>query len=121
MTEGPNTPPGEDPKREYAGERDMDHFWDVAQLKREPARQWWYIPLILVLILVSIPWFGAAHTRVDGEYGSVSIQYGPVNWEAVHLGLPVWIWIPLVCTLGLSILTSVAILRFWRDDDSEPD
>ena len=119
--EDTDSPPGEDPKREYADERDMERFWEVARLEREPARQWWYIPAIVALIIVSIPWFGAANTGAEGEYGFVSIQYGPINWEAVYLGLPVWIWIPLGCAFGLSMLTAFAILRFWGDGDSDSD
>ena len=101
--EGPNTRLGEDPKREYADERDMDRFWETARLEREPARQWWYIPLILGLILISIPWSGLLPS------------------ERIVMGLPVWIWIPLGSTLGLSILTAFAILRFWADGDSDSD
>lgn len=119
MTEGPNTPPSEDPKHEYADERDMDRFWEVAQLDREPAKQWWYIPLILGLILVSIPWYAALYMKVaEGEGLIVFIFF---DWEVMFLGLPIWIWIPIGCTLGLSILTSFAVLGFWRDGDSEAD
>ncbi len=127
MTEGPTTPPGEDPKREYADERDMDRFWAVARLEREPARQWWYIPFVLVLILVSIPWYAAPHfvelgeVQVGSFLASTRVDALSLDLDALFLGLPVWIWIPIVCTLGLSILTSVAVLRFWRDGDSDSD
>ena len=121
MSEGSDTQLDEGLRREYTDERDMDRFWEVARLEREPARQWWYIPAIVALIIVSIPWFGAANTGAEDEYGFVSIQYGPINWEAVYLGLPVWIWIPLGCAFGLSMLTAFAILRFWGDGESDSD
>ncbi len=105
MTEGPSTPLGEDSKHEYAGERDMDRFWETARLEREPARQWWYIPLVLGLILISIPWYAARYFAA----------------EAAFLGLPLWIWIPIACTLALSILTAIAALGFWGDGDSDSD
>lgn len=119
MTKGPNTPLSEDPKHEYESERDMDRFWEVAQLECEPAKQWWYIPLILGLIVVSIPWYtGLYMTVAEGEGFFAFIA---LDWDAHVLGLPLWIWIPVGCTLGLSILTSVAVLCFWRDGDSDSD
>ena len=115
MTEGPNTPLREDPKHEYADDRDMDRFWEVDQLDREPARQFWYVPLILVLIFAGVPWFGLRFFETEAAVGPSSSS------EAFILGLPLWIWIPLGCTLCLSILTAFAVLWFWRDDDSESD
>ncbi len=133
MTEGSNMSPGEGLKREYADERDMDRFWEVARLEREPARQWWYIPAILVLILFAIPFWGLL--VFDSEWRSEPIAIGSdtyisvsapeihalFDYEAIVLGLPVWIWIPLGCAFGLSMLTAFAILRFWRDGDSDSD
>ena len=116
MSEGPNTPHGEDLKREYADERDMDRFWEVARLEREPARQWWYIPLILALIFMSIPWLTPPDFVKVAEEGPLAIFVGTELF-----GLPFWIWITGACTLGLSILTSFAVLRFWRDGDSDSD
>ena len=119
MTEGHHTLTGEDSKREYADERDMDRFWEVARLEREPARQWWYIPLILGLLFISIPWYVTLHLAVGEGEGFFAFLFP--KWEALLLGLPLWIWIPLGCTLGLSTLTAFAILRFWRDGDSDSD
>ena len=121
MTEGPHTLTGEDSKREYADERDMDRFWEVARLEREPARQWWYIPLILGLLFISIPWYVTLHLAVGEGEGEGFFAFLFPKWEALLLGLPLWIWIPLGCTLGLSTLTAFAILRFWRDGDSDSD
>lgn len=124
--EDTDSPPGEDPKREYADERDMERFWEVARLEREPARQWWYIPLIVALIFWSIPWGGIQLPDFELEFGNYYLVTAPeihsvFNYEAIILGLPVWIWIPLGCTLGLSVLTAFAILRFWGDGDSDSD
>jgi len=97
----------ESPERsaeEYRGERDMDRFWATAKLSREPLKQLWYVPVLLVLVVISIPWY-----RVGQED------------SAYFLGLPVWVWIPLACTLGLSILTTIAALKFWGDDDPGSD
>ena len=87
----------------------------LVQLEREPARQFWYIPLIILIIVVSIPWSGLRFFETEAPAGPSS------NSETIILGLPLWIWIPLGGTLCLSILTAFAVLRFWRDDDSESD
>ena len=89
---------------EYDDERDMDRFWEAAQLDREPVKQLWYVPGLILLIILSIPWYRSA-----GETGRVI------------LGLPTWIWVPLACALGVSILTAFAALRFWRQDDTDSD
>lgn len=89
---------------EYADERDMERFWQTARLTREPLKQRWYVPALILLIIVSIPWY-----RTSGDS------------EPFLFGLPAWILVPLVCALGLSILTTLAILRFWGDDDSGSD
>lgn len=87
------------PHTEYAGERDMDAFWKATEISREPFKQRWYIPAVLVLIVLSVPWyFAEGHTgRILG-------------------GLPVWVWITLSCSFLVSCLIGVAVLRFWRDD-----
>jgi len=97
----------------------MDRFWEVAKLDREPARQWWYIPLILGLILLSIPWLAARYFVTETEQGFTWMQFSTFNWEAMIFGLPIWIWVTVGCTLGLSFLTSFAVLGFWRDGDSD--
>lgn len=88
---------------EYNDERDMDRFWSVANnLKEEPLRQKWFLPILVYWIVLSIPWY-----RTAGESGSI------VG------GLPVWIWVSLGCALGVSIVTAVGILLFWKDSDDE--
>ncbi|MFP6582886.1 MAG: hypothetical protein VCD00_10065 [Candidatus Hydrogenedentota bacterium] len=88
---------------EYDGERDMDRFWTVAtRLKKEPVKQRWFLPLLLIVIVISIPWY-----RSSGEIGNI------VG------GLPTWVWTGLICALGVSIITAVGTLAFWKDDDDE--
>lgn len=88
---------------EYSDERDMARFWEEAAPSREPSRWRWYIPSLVVLLILSVPWYFA-----EGHMGRV------VG------GLPVWVWITLGCTTGMASLTAWAALRHWGDDD-EPD
>ena len=92
----------EEQTSEYNGERDMKRFWEVNRLKSEPGKQKWYLPILVVLILISVPWY-----RTAGEIGNV---IG---------GLPGWVWTSLICTLGISILTAVGVLGFWKDEDED--
>jgi|TARA_Y100000310_G_scaffold321956_2_gene380343 uncharacterized membrane protein len=87
---------------EYHGERDMDAFWRAVKLKKEPSKQKWLIPALIVLIVFSVPWY-----RSEGQMGNVLF------------GFPVWIWSSIVCSLGVAILTAIGILRYWKDDDAE--
>lgn len=99
----PESPPRSTPHRpEYADERDMQRFWQEVAPKREPLKQRWYIPGLLVFVVLSIPWyFPAGHLgRVIG-------------------GLPLWVWIAVGCTFGVSCLTASATLWFWSDDDDD--
>ncbi|MEX2015976.1 MAG: hypothetical protein WD873_04995 [Candidatus Hydrogenedentales bacterium] len=64
----------------------------------EPARRRWFIPALLVLIGISIPWY-----RRAGEIGEIVA------------GLPAWVWLTLACSLGISIVTAVAAVFCWRD------
>lgn len=84
---------------EYDGQRDPDAFWEeVAKLESEPARQRWYLPLVVLFIVLSVPWY-----REAGSMGRLV------------LGMPVWVWTSLACALVVSTLTAVAALRFWKD------
>lgn len=88
---------------EYSDKRDMDHFWEVANsLKKEPLRQKWFLPILIICIVISIPWY-----RTSGESGSIIA------------GLPVWIWVSLASALGVSILTTIGMLLFWKETDDE--
>ncbi len=85
---------------EYKGERDMQAFWQAVKLKREPATQRWFLPVLLLFIIGSVPWY-----RSEGQMGMVLF------------GFPVWIWTSIICSLGVAIFTALGILGFWRDDD----
>lgn len=87
---------------EYNNERDMDRFWAEIKPRREPMQQRWFIPVLLVLAVASVPWYlpGGVTGRIIG-------------------GLPIWVWTAVACSAGISILTAVLALRFWSDD--EPD
>lgn len=90
---------------EYDGERDMDRFWSVAgKLRREPAKQLWFLPALILVVVFSVPWY-----RTGGEIGEVIA------------GLPVWVWTGLACALGVSVITAVGALVFWRDEESESE
>jgi hypothetical protein len=91
-----------DRAREYDGrrDRDIDAFWAEARPTSEPTRRRWYIPALLILIALSVPWYREAGTM--GE---------------LIFGMPGWVWVSLLCTAGVSVLTALAALRFWRDED----
>ena len=95
-----NSPPYRSRPAEYDGERDMDAFWAAAKPESEPARRRWYVPAAVVLVALSVPWY-----RATGGLGELL------------LGLPGWVWVSLLCTAGMSTLTAIGILRFWRDRD----
>ncbi len=79
----------------------MHAFWQAVKLKKEPLTQKWFLPVLIVLLAGSVPWY-----RSEGIIGSVV------------LGFPVWIWTSIICSVGVAILTAVGILFFWRDDDA---
>jgi hypothetical protein len=88
---------------EYNDARDMSAFWKVARsLKKEPVKQKWFIPILIICIVISVPWY-----LTPGESGSI---IG---------GLPSWVWVSLGCSLGISILTSIGALIFWKESDDE--
>lgn len=85
---------------EYQGGRDMDLFWAEVKPKREPMERWWYLPTVLAIVVLSVPWYW--------ETGTVGKIIG---------GLPVWVWITVVCSLAISSLTAWVALRHWDDDE----
>lgn len=85
---------------EYNSERDIDAFWAAAKPKSEPTGRWWYVPSLIVLIVLSVPWY-----RKAGSMGDLIF------------GMPGWVWVSLGCTVGVSALTAFAALRYWRDED----
>lgn len=87
-------------RTEYEDDRDMVHFWDAAKPRSEPLKQRWYVPALILFIVISVPWY-----RPAGQIGRIVA------------GLPIWIWISLGCTFAVSCLTAAAILWCWRDDE----
>ena len=86
--------------REYSGDRDMDLFWREVEPRKEPLQKRWYLPSIILLAIVSVPWYLPT--------GFVGRLYG---------GLPGWIWTTLFCSLCLAGVTSYVALRAWHDDE----
>lgn len=87
-----------EPFREYHGERNPEEFWEEASPQDEPVRRRWYIPVILLLLIVGAPWYWTAG------------QAGPT-----FAGLPVWVWITIASTFGLALLTAFMALVYWKD------
>lgn len=83
---------------EYAGQRDMEQFWAEVAPRREPLQKKWFLPLVVLLLAISVPWYL--------PQGFVGRLYG---------GLPVWIWIALVCSAAIASLTAFVALRHWDD------
>lgn len=93
-----------DPKHdEYNDDRDMNRFWSVAtSLTKEPVLQKWFLPALLLCIVISVPWY-----LPSGESG------------AIIGGLPIWVWTSLGCTIGIGILTAIGALIYWKDPNDE--
>ncbi len=85
---------------EYDGQRDIDLFWKEIRPRREPIQQRWYIPLVLLIVVVSGPWYWK-----QGVTGTIIA------------GLPLWIWVTILCSLAISIVTATVALRHWDDED----
>jgi len=85
---------------EYDSQRDMDLFWREIKPRREPIQQRWYIPLVLLIVVVSVPWYW---TR--GVTGTIVA------------GLPLWIWVTIACSVAIATITATMALRHWDDDD----
>jgi len=90
-----------DPSSEYANERDMDVFWSAIRPADEPLRHRWFLPTVVVILVLSVPWY------LPSEIGDRLVS-----------GLPLWTWITVVCGTALAAVTAWASLRLWRN---EPD
>ena len=88
------------PSSEYHNQRDMEEFWAEIRPRREPMQKRWFLPAILVLVVLSVPWY-----REAGETGKI---IG---------GLPLWIWTTIGCSFVIACLTAWMALRFWDDDE----
>ena len=100
MTDSPEQRPPSPKLGEYDGERDMDLFWKEVKPRREPIQQRWYIPLVLLFVVASVPWYWK-----QGVTGKIIA------------GLPLWIWITILCSLAISVITATMALRHWDDED----
>jgi len=85
---------------EYGGERDEERFWREVQPRDEPLNRRWFLPAVVLLMVLSMPWYLRA--------GDI----GPIVG-----GLPAWVWIPRVCSAAISAVTCYAALRAWDDDE----
>ncbi len=84
---------------EYQDDRDDDLLWATIRPDSEPTRRRAFLPAVLALVVLSIPWYLPAQVA--------SRTYG---------GLPLWVWITLGASATLAALTSWASLRWWSDD-----
>ncbi len=83
---------------EYRDERDPDVFWAAIRPADEPLRHRWFLPVVVAILVVSVPWY------LPSSIG-----------DRLALGLPVWTWITILCGLLLAVVTAFASLRLWRD------
>ena len=92
------------PVRDQAQQVDTDEFWSVATPFEEPLSSRWFIPSIVALVAIATPWYLPE---------DVASRF----WQ----GLPVWVWITLASSFGLSVLICYSALFLWRDraPDSE--
>ncbi len=83
---------------DYSDERDPDVFWAAVRPADEPMRHRWFLPAVVVILIVSVPWY------LPSSVG-----------DRLALGLPIWTWVTIVCGLALAVVTAFASLRLWRD------
>ena len=83
---------------DYSDERDPDVFWAAVRPADEPMRHRWFLPAVVVILIVSVPWY------LPSSVG-----------DRLALGLPIWTWVTIVCGLFLAAVTAFASLRLWRD------
>ena len=90
--------PDNRPFTEYRDERDPDAFWAAIRPADEPMRHRWFLPAVVAILVVSVPWY--LPSSIGGR---------------LVLGIPVWTWITILCGLLLAVVTAFASLRLWRD------
>ena len=83
---------------DYSDERDPDVFWAAVRPADEPMRHRWFLPAVVAILIVSVPWY------LPSSVG-----------DRLALGLPVWTWVTILCGLALAMVTAFASLRLWRD------
>ncbi len=86
---------------DYGDERDQDAFWEAIRPADEPLRHRWFLPAVVLILAVSVPWY--LPDSVGGRLAA---------------GLPVWTWITIGCGFALAVVTAFASLRLWRDGGS---
>ncbi|MGD8863209.1 MAG: hypothetical protein PVI30_24555 [Myxococcales bacterium] len=74
-------------------------LWDAALPRSEPALRPWFLPLLALLTVLSVPF--------HDPWGMA---------DRVWLGLPLWVWGTLACSAALSAVTAAGALWGWRDD-----
>ena len=89
---------------DYSDERDPDVFWAAVRPADEPLRHRWFLPAVVAILIVSVPWY------LPSSVG-----------DRLALGLPVWTWITILCGLALAMVTAFASLRLWRDGGDVAD
>lgn len=87
---------------DYENERDQDAFWEAIRPADEPLRHRWFLPAVVLILTVSVPWY-----------------LPPSVGARLAAGLPVWTWITIACGLALAVVTAFASLRLWRDAADE--
>ena len=88
-----------DHSSEYADERDADVLWAAIRPADEPIRHRWFLPVVVVILILSVPWY------LPPEVGDRLVG-----------GLPLWTWITVACSAALATLTAWASLRLWRNE-----
>ena len=88
------------PPVEYRDERDMEQFWANIEPRREPIQKRWFLPLVLIILVISVPWYWP-----EGTVGKKV------------MGLPFWFWITIGCSVAISCVTAMMALLFWDDDE----
>ncbi|MCY3928922.1 MAG: hypothetical protein OXG81_11675 [Acidobacteria bacterium] len=96
--------PDNRPFSEYRDERDPDVFWAAIRPADEPLRHRWFLPAVVAILVVSVPWY------LPSSIG-----------DRLALGLPVWTWITIFCGLLLAVVTAFASIRLWRDGGADAD
>lgn len=91
------TPPV--PYNEYHDERDTEAFWEAIKPDHEPIQIRWYMPLVILLLVICTPWYWLKDAEVP-----------------VIAGLPLWVWITIATTAALAVVTALMIIFAWRDD-----
>ena len=90
--------------KEYGDQRDDDELWRSLEPTKEPTRVRLFLPLVLIIVVMSVPWY-----------------LPPELSSRTYSGLPVWVWCTLAASACLSAVTCWASLRWWRDEETGSD